>query len=412
MQLKTLVTRASVDTPITKTYECVFNTETAAEVLNNFNNNNRPLSKSLAKLYANELLRGAWSFNGENIIFATTESGETELASGQHRLMAVIIATNTYEKSPGDWPDAQLELRVLVTIGVPIADVDTIDVGKVRNHSDILFRNPLIDNTIPEEWNTSDARRKKWCKTLATAARLVWQRQGGKTVSSAEKFNTTEMLTFIEESHPNLHKYVTLVLNADDGDGGNGGLKKVSFAYMAGLTYLACLDAEGEEVEEACDKVEVFLDQVAQNNGLRPGDPAHSITGFWNSLAPGSKDRDTEVCGPLVKCLNALLADERTTPAKLKLTKKELQNYRKQPILLDGWDTACFEYATAIQDAEPEVEEDSPAVEEKKPLPAKQKKSKVLKPEDIPEMDDDDDADAECLGLGYAVSDDLDDYEG
>jgi hypothetical protein len=400
MQLKTLVSRAAVESPITKTYECVITAEVAKEILDNFNKSNRPLSKSLAKLYANELLRNAWTFNGESIIFAVDDNGDFELASGQHRLAAVVIANQIVDKDPDAWPDAQLELRVVVTIGIPIADVDTIDVGKTRNHADILFRNPLVDAAIPESWNSSEARRKKWCKTLATAARLVWQRQGGKTVSSAEKFNTTEMLSFIEEQHPNLPKYVSLVLDADDGDGGVGGLKKISFSYTAGLTYLACLDAEGVEDQDACDKVEMFLDQVAQNNGLKPGDAAHSITGFWNSLPPGSKDRDTEVCGPMVKCLNALLADERTTPSKLKLTKKELENYRKFPLLLAGWDTYCFECATEAA-SEEEVEEVSEVVveEPKKPTKKAPKKKRVLDPEDIPEIDDNDYSDE--LPSGY-----------
>jgi hypothetical protein len=398
MKLKTLLSRSSVESPITKTYECIITAETAKELLDNFNDSNRPLSNSLAKLYANEFLRNAWAFNGESIIFAVDEEGNEKLASGQHRLKALIIANNIVAKEEDSWSDAQLEMRVVITTGVPIADVDTIDVGKTRNHADILFRNPLVDNSIPEDWNTSDARRKKWCKTLATAARLVWQRQGGKTVSSAEKFNTTEMLTFIGEQHPNLPKYVTLVLNADDGDGGVGGLKKISFAYTAGLTYLACLDAEGEEDVEACDKVEMFLDQVAQNNGLKPGDAAHSITGFWNSLPPGSKDRDTEVCGPFVKCLNALIAGERTTPSKMKLTKKELENYRKFPILLAGWDTYCFEYATDVaaeeevvtEEVVEEVVEEVIEEEPKKPVKKAPKKKRVLNPEDIPEIDEDD----------------------
>lgn len=398
--LKKTLANAKVSVPLTTTYEVLITPEIAEEILEKYNSNNRPLSNSLAKMYANEFLRGQWNFNGENIIFTINDDGEPSLASGQHRLRGLVIASETYKKNTEAWPDAVIELNTLVTTGVPSVAVDTIDVGKVRNHTDILFRSPLVDGCIPDEWNKSSAKRSKWCKTLATAARVVWQRQGGKTVSSAEKFNTTEMLTFLEQYHPNLHSYVTMVLNADDGDGGVGGLKKVSFAYTAALCYIACLDAEGVEVEEATDKVEMFLDQLAQNNGLRPGDPAHSLTGYWNSLPPGSKNRDTEVCGPMVKCLNALLAGERTTPGKIKLTKKEMENYKQQPPLLVGWDTACFEYAvecklsssTSEDATEPDVEELSEIgtpVEfsnpEKKP-----RKKKVLSPEEIPEIEYDD----------------------
>ena len=311
-----------------------------------------------------EFLRGKWLDNGENYIFSEDKTGAEHMVSGQHRAAGLVMAQAMYDKDPESWPDAQLEVPTLFTRGVCHETADSVDTGKVRNHADVRFRSPLVDEYIPDEWNSSEARRKKWCKALATAARVVWQRQDGKTVSSAEKFVTSEMLQFIGEEHPDLPWFVTLVMNADDGDGGHGGLKKVSIAYMIALCYIACLDAEGTPVESSIEKVEVFLDHLAQGTGYESGDAAHALAGFWNGLEPGSKDRDLDISGPIVKALNALLEGESITARQVKLTKKERTQYREFPPLLAGWDEAAFEYAAEVRAAEAEVEEEEDEVEE------------------------------------------------
>lgn len=349
MKAQTIINRSAVEEPISKTKECVFSPEDCQTIFTDYNDTNRPYSKSLARLYANEFLRGAWHFNGENIIFAIDPEGNEHLVSGQHRFGGFLIACELFEKNKEQWPNALLEFRVNVTTGVDLEVADSVDTGKSRNHSDVLYRNPLVDTYITAEWNSNTSRRNRWCKCLATAARVVWQRQGGKTVSSAEKFVTSEMLTFIADEHPGLPTFVTMVMNADDGDGGHGGMKKISTAYMAAFCYLASLDAEGNEVGESVDAIEVFLSQVATGTGFSTGDASHAITGYWNSLPAGSKDRDTEVCGPLVKCLNALLSQEKTSASKLKLNAKELKSYKEVPPLLAGWDTAMFEYAAEVR---------------------------------------------------------------
>lgn len=405
--------KTAVKEPISTTRECVLTPEDATFILEHYNDSNRPISKSLARLYSLEFLRGEWKFNGENIIFAADVEGNEHLVSGQHRLLALVMASDRYNSSSSEWPLAQLEMRVNVTTGIQLDTADSVDTGKPRNHTDVLFRSPLVDSQIPENWNSSAAKRKKWCRTLATAARVVWQRQGGKTVSSAEKFVTSEMLLFIESEHLELCQFVTLVLDSDDGDGGHGGLTKISYAYMAAFCYLACLTTERTIDQHLVDKVSDFLDQVAQGTGFSSGDPAHAITGYWNGLPPGSKDRDTEVCGPLVKCLNALMTDTKVTPAKLKLSKKEVDSYRTNPPLLEGYDTAAFEYVAEIkadaavaaeevaadaaaEDAEDVVEVTEEAVStatrgaKKKAAKKKavKKKAVVLDPEDIPEVDE------------------------
>jgi hypothetical protein len=334
-----------------KTFNVVLTPETASQFLDGFNTENRPLSKTLASTYANEFLRGKWNENGENIIYGVNEDGDVQLISGQHRLVGLCMAQVQYDADPKYWKDAVLVMKTQVTTGVSMDFADDVDKGKTRSHSDVLYRSPIVDSMIPDQWNDSQARRTRWCKCLATAARLVWQREGGKTVSSAEKFVHSEMLEYVSDRHPELYSFVTLVMDAHDNDGGNRGLK-ISLAYLAGFSYLACLGADGKIIKDYVETIELFLDQVACGTGYEKGSAAHAITGYWNSLDPGSKNRDLDVSGPLVKCLNYLLEDATdVTSRKLKLTKKERTEYKSFPPLLQGWDEACFE-AVALAKAE------------------------------------------------------------
>lgn len=395
--LRTLINRAKSNAPVTKTEEIVVDRDNVEAFLS-FNSDNRKFSKSLASQYANNFLRGVWKLNGENFIFssenAQDELGEEvvneHIASAQHRLEGFKMAIQKYDQAVEAgtaeelYPNFQDYFTTLITTGVPHENVDLIDIGKARNHTDILFRSPVIDDMIPEAWNETPTSRNKWCKTLATAARLVWQRSGGKAVSDADKFDHKEMLDFVSDVHPRLYEFVTLVLNAIDGDGGNKGIK-ISPAYVAGLSYLACLDANGKIHKDNAEKISDFLDQVAQGV-LTKGSPAHAITGFWNSLPPGSKNRDLDVVGPFVKALNAVLEDQTANkPTSFRLTKKEKESYKEFPQLLPGWDTASFEEAVAAQ---LQAEADKAADAEAKAQAKEEAKASKTKDKEVVEDDE------------------------
>ena len=343
--------------------------EFAQHVLSECNKGNRPMSLGLAKLYANEMLRGKWRLNGEPLVFDTAG----HMVSGQHRCKGLVLACEALDKGE-DWPEAQTEITVVIVRGTDPDTADTVDTGKTRSHGDVLFRDPWVDDAIDRDWNTTGNRRRTWTKTLAGAARLVWLMEGGATVSDAPKFQISEMLDFLKFKHYNLCQFVTMVLNANDGDGGHGGLK-MSLPYTAALCYAACVyvdtdrDYDGGEVtslridREAKEKVDMLLSQLATGNGYDKGSVAHALTGYWNNLVaqPGSKDRDLEWVGPFVKAVRALLADEtglKTTD--IKLSKKEQENYRDFPILFEGWHTACFENAAAMKAAASEKSESTP----------------------------------------------------
>jgi hypothetical protein len=338
------------------------NAAQAQELHDQFNHGNRPFSRSLAGLYANEQLRGKWDEeNGEALVFGNelcvgddgVEFTREVLISGQHRLRSMPIAAAIAANDPDNWPSYQQTITFPVIYGADASKADTVDTGKSRNHQDVLYRSPLVDDLISEVDNASQAARKRWCGTLSSAARLVWLRQGGATVSSASKFGITEMLEFITNQHRGLAGVVSTILEINRADAGNKGLR-ASLGYIAALTYLACLDVEGNWDAEAETRILEAWRAVATGANLVPQSPEHALVGFWNKLyaTPGSKNRDLDIVGPIIKFLRLVIEQKTGVKAvAIGLSAKEQKNYKKFPPLLDGWDTASFEEAAAAREA-------------------------------------------------------------
>jgi hypothetical protein len=339
-----------------KCYTVRLTVSLAKQIIEHFNVRNRPVTQGLVKAYANELLRGQWRENGEPFIFGVNPETEREdLISGQHRALALVRAQACIDKGE-EWPDAQLEYDCVFVTGVNTDAADTVDTGKSRNHTDVLFRDSWVDSVIGE-WNDSVNARKAWVKTLAGAARLVWIMQGGATVSHAPKFNTTEMLQFVKEQHPRLSEFVTMVLNCDAKDSGNGGLK-MSLPYIAAICYASALEVnkKGETVidKDVKSLLQDFIAAVANGTNLVKGSAAWALTAYWNKLTsePGSKDRDRDWAGPFIKALNAHFDGATDLKAtSLALTKKERENYAAFPPFASAWHQSCFEHAASVKAA-------------------------------------------------------------
>ena len=84
------------------------------------NTANRPLSKSVVRVFAEAMRRGEWLVTHQGIAFDV--SGV--LVDGQHRLAAIM--------------EAGQPVDVLVVSGVDEATFDVLDVGKRRNAADVL----------------------------------------------------------------------------------------------------------------------------------------------------------------------------------------------------------------------------------------------------------------------------------
>lgn len=320
------------------------NMETANEILKTFNTNNRMLYKSLVTTYADRMLRGIWKLNGEPLIFGTDEKNNHYLLTGQHRLQAIVSATIKYrltDNAQAVYPNAMLELTTVVIHGVDVSTADTIDSGKTRSHTDILFRNEWLNKYISPSYKTPLNKKNKWCRILATAARVVWLRSGGASVSSAPKFDHAEMISFIENDHEALANFTNEILLITE----NNKSIKMPIPYCIGLSYVATLDENGKVNDEVYSTIMAFLNDLVSET------PKSKLTinlhKYWNKLlqTPGSKDRDLEWTAPYIKVLNALLSNKTINTENIELTLEEKQNYTKHPILLNGWDTSRFELA-------------------------------------------------------------------
>ena len=324
---------------------CVVNIkiDDAAFLLKEFNHSNRMLNKSLEEYYASEMLRGKWELNGEPLIFGINDSGRISLLTGQHRLNALIKATIVYrcdKNAKTKYPNARLELETVIIYGVNSEVADSIDKGKTRSHSDVLYRNEWINSLIGETFKKTPASRNKFCRTLATAARVVWLRAGGATVSSAPKFVISEMLEFIKDKHEKLIDFTNEILLLSSQ---NVQAIKMPMPYCIGLSYVASLNEDGVVDEEAYATIINFINNLV-NVEIKKG-LSFNLHEYWNKLllTPGSKDRDLEWTGPFIKVLNALLSNKVIKPEQIGLTLEEKQSYSKHPILLAGWDTARYE---------------------------------------------------------------------
>jgi hypothetical protein len=161
------------------------------------------------------------------------------------------------------------------------------------------------------------------------------------------------MLDFLRQKHSALCSFVTMILDANDADAGNKGLK-MSLPYLAALCYVGSLDESGEVVEDVADKLDAFVNQLAVGVGYEKGEAVWALAGYWNKLTaePGSKDRDRDWVGPFVKACNALLDGKKGLKiSDIALNAKEKTNYADFPIMFPGYMTSCFENAAAVKAA-------------------------------------------------------------
>jgi hypothetical protein len=85
------------------------------------NQRNRPVRVSHVRQLAEAMASGRWDFNGESIKIAD----DGTLIDGQHRLLALR--------------DAGVSLPMVIVEGLPVPVQDTVDTGRRRKLSDVLF---------------------------------------------------------------------------------------------------------------------------------------------------------------------------------------------------------------------------------------------------------------------------------
>ncbi len=246
------------------------------------NLHNRPLDwpqvENLCQIHLNRQWAGPECFPGKSV------NGETividaygDIQQGQHTLIGAYLAeqdrTETDESGEltesakhwqTKWP-GEVTLDKLVVVGVSPDDeiINTIDTGRPRSLSDVLFRSEVFAAKGPND-------RKTLAKMMEHSIRLIWQRTGMRENAWAPIQNHTESMAFLAR-HPKLRDAVIHVFDengkkkiATIDDEGKDASKTVARigqyvppGIAAGLLYLmAASDADGDKYRNADEKTE------------------------------------------------------------------------------------------------------------------------------------------------------------
>jgi len=201
---------------------------------------NRPISTTNVLAYMQDILQGNWELNGETIIIGRT--GIT--LNGQHSLIALVLAEQEYQKCPEEypaWTESPPVLHKIVVYGILEVDrvINTLDTGRGRTLSDVLFRSEQF-----QKMRIGD--RKKAAKIMEHAISMLWIRTGfNRRVSTEDSLRKThsEAMLFLD-NHPRLIEAVLKIVELDR-------QKKVSLllspGYAAGMLYLMSVSETPED---------------------------------------------------------------------------------------------------------------------------------------------------------------------
>jgi len=342
------------------------------------NTTNRPFRMTLAQRYANEMLRRKWALNGEAIII----DRKGKIQSGQHRLVALVLAEQTRLKAVERYKEdygwrGPVTIETILTTGINEKPevVDTLDLVQKRSLGDVVFRNDTFKSA-------TDRDAKRLSNMLAGATRLAWLRSGGRSVSDAPHFPHSEALDFIKE-HPRLVDAVNFVFNEDGGKDKLIG-QYISPNYAAGLLYLAGMSAtdpdkfqaEGGDAlnEKLWTKAEDFWVKFAQGVGTKAdGSPLFHLRNRLLKIDAGGAVGRDEIIGTVIKAFNLVMDGKKAKSAKDVTVKKKRDD--------DGRIILGEEPRLGGMDVEVDIIEDEP--EETPEAPAKGKGKKDDKPKTL-----------------------------
>lgn len=232
---------------------------------------NRPYKGALARRWMSEILRGKWQLNGETIIIDKTGM----VQSGQHSLCALVLAEQTRLKDKDKWAEhwkKECYIEKLVVRGISDDDavVDTIDLGQRRSLGDVIARNQTFAGLGKKE-------QARLSNDLASATRLVWERQGGKERRFAKEFPHSEAIDFLED-HPKLVECVKLI-NELNKEGAIS--KKIQRGFASGLCYMM--------MHTSTDPNEYFGEGEDTNVSALSEDNKEYATDFWTHFSDPEK---------------------------------------------------------------------------------------------------------------------------
>ena len=279
------------------------------------NTKNRPLTEKWAYTIAQEHLQLRWRLNGETIVIGTTG----EVLSGQHRLIALILAEQLRQKHEHwqtNWPD-EITMNCVVVFGIDEQDevVNTLDTGKSRTLGDVLYRSELLAKYEPKV-------RRAMARACDYATRLYWHRTGASNDAFAPTKTHSEAMNFLTV-HPKFLEVVNHIVEEDE----KGAVAKfVSPGTAAGLCYLmAACASDPDQYDKTEDTLDLTNIDKARDFFVMLAGGASEVGELCKAILSLS-DPDSGTSGSLserialiVKAWNQFVEHGKVTAAQIRL---------------------------------------------------------------------------------------------
>lgn len=211
----------------------------------NNNSRNRPFDEGHCKSLAQDILFGNWCLNLETIIISRTGL----VLSGQHRLLALILAYYEWKTNPMRyklWKEAPtIECLLAVGCSEDQKVIQTLDNVKPRTLSDVVYTSGMFNDL-------SSPDRKEASRYLDNAVDLLWRRTGQARYEGNRYQTHSSSMGFLGR-HPKLNESVRFLFDANR-DRSLSSLK-MSVGHMAALHYLmGCSTSTKEDYKESIKK--------------------------------------------------------------------------------------------------------------------------------------------------------------
>lgn len=230
-----------------------------AEELLTRNPNNRDVSKSKVRQYADAMKRGQWMLNGENVKF----DREGNILDGQHRLLAVV--------------EADAEVPLTFVTGLPIEVKRTVDTGRNRSTADVL----AMRGGVPSP---------RYAGSIVRLLIALRYEESGKSAANATITNT-DVLDFIDGNPTILGVVEQALIVAKE-----TGLNPAS----AGAALFQTFSANPSKAQE-------FFDGLVSGIGYENGDPRLALRRYaFNNRSNAMGHKVAAYCA-YIKAWNAFL---------------------------------------------------------------------------------------------------------
>jgi hypothetical protein len=238
----------------------LINPTTAERWLAENNHVNRAIRPRVVTRYAAEMASGEFPNTGESIIF----DWDSQLVSGQHRLLAIV--------------ESGVTLSMVIVRGVDPAVRDVVDTGVKRTLADSLRLHGEVDSN-----------------NVAAAIGYFWRYTQGKMRWPNIRPSNIAALALLEE-HPGLREATKVGSRLRRRLGGSVGLYGALFYVFDYIDH---------------DTAEEFVEQLTTGALLCPGDPAFAFRRFMANVTPARKPSAIYIAALLVKAWNMTRAGKQ-----------------------------------------------------------------------------------------------------